>query len=80
MINKKLLEKAGCLEELKLPQILISHNFKKPEVTEKFFEMAEDEFDVCETISNEILSTFHPNPDCKVVRLVYRGLCESPHF
>ena len=52
----------------------MSHNLKKPEVTEKFFEMAEDEFDVCETIPNEVLLSIHPQPDCKVVKLVYRGL------
>jgi hypothetical protein len=60
-----------CTSALFIPAGPIRENH---EVTEKFFEMAEDEFDVCETIPNEVLSTFHPNPDCKVVRFVYKGL------
>ena len=40
LINKKIWEKNGCVEDLKMPAILMTHNFKRPETTQQFFNLA----------------------------------------
>lgn len=40
LINKKISEKNGCVEDLKMPAILMTHNFKRPEITQQFFNLA----------------------------------------
>jgi len=80
LINKSLWEKAGCLEELRMPKILMTHNLKKTDIIKQFFDLAADEFEIEETIGPEVLVGYHPDPACKLVKLVYRGTCESPHF
>jgi len=51
MINKKTYEEQGSWSSmLRLPSIIISHNIKKPELTAKFFALAEDEFEIVENV------------------------------
>lgn len=63
-----------------MPKILMTHNLKKTDIIKQFFDLAADEFETEETIGPEVLVGYHPEPACKLVKLVYRGTSESPHF
>ena len=42
LINKTLWERNGCLEELTLPTILMSHSLKKADLIERFLTLAKE--------------------------------------
>jgi len=66
LINKTLWEHNGCIEELKLPTILMSHQIKKADLIEKFLTLAKEEFTLEATLQPKDLTMLHPFPECKV--------------